>query len=256
MNEPSPAQRHARPLATPAYVTDRLKPKLGTASYLHLSDLLEFLATESRTISGTVVDLGAGGAPYRSLFANATYIAADIAGAGGSDVLIGEDGRVPMADGAADIVLSTQVLEHVRDPDRYLSECHRLLVPSGSLILTTHGSFHDHACPDDFFRWTLQGLEVLLDRAGFEIESASKLTCGWRAVAQLAFTSLSSSTDPGHAAGQGPTSPDVRHRIGRIGTSIVQRVLHSVTRSSARRKDVEAVTFYVAVGVRAKRRDS
>ena len=64
-----------------------------------------------------------------------------------------------------DIVLSTQVLEHVADPTTYLSECRRLLRSGGFLVVTTHGLMHYHPDPEDYWRWTSAGLRKLLVEA-------------------------------------------------------------------------------------------
>jgi SAM-dependent methyltransferase len=44
---------------------------------------------------------------------------------------------LPFPDHSFDTVLSFQVIEHVRDPARYLSEVRRVLRPGGHLVLTT-----------------------------------------------------------------------------------------------------------------------
>jgi SAM-dependent methyltransferase len=44
---------------------------------------------------------------------------------------------LPFADGAFETVLSFQVIEHVRDAERYLAEIVRVLVPGGTLVLAT-----------------------------------------------------------------------------------------------------------------------
>jgi SAM-dependent methyltransferase len=45
--------------------------------------------------------------------------------------------RLPSADGVFDVVLSFQVIEHVRAVDRYLSEARRVLAPEGVLMVVT-----------------------------------------------------------------------------------------------------------------------
>ena len=51
--------------------------------------------------------------------------------------LITADGSLPFADASFDTVLSFQVLEHIRDPTRYLASIRRVLAPDGKLILAT-----------------------------------------------------------------------------------------------------------------------
>ena len=51
------------------------------------------------------------------------------------------DGPLPFADGAFTLVWASEVLEHVADTARFLSEIRRVLAPGGRLLLTTpnHG---------------------------------------------------------------------------------------------------------------------
>lgn len=47
------------------------------------------------------------------------------------------DGGLPFADGAADAVLFSEVVEHLVDPDSALDELRRVLAPGGHLMLST-----------------------------------------------------------------------------------------------------------------------
>ena len=51
------------------------------------------------------------------------------------------DGALPLADGSLDVVWASEVIEHVADTARWLSEVRRVLVPRGRLLVTTpnHG---------------------------------------------------------------------------------------------------------------------
>jgi ubiquinone/menaquinone biosynthesis C-methylase UbiE len=51
------------------------------------------------------------------------------------------DGALPFDDGSFDVVWASEVIEHVADTARWLSEVRRVLVPGGRLLLTTpsHG---------------------------------------------------------------------------------------------------------------------
>ncbi len=50
-------------------------------------------------------------------------------------------GPLPLADGAVDLVWASEVIEHVADTARWLSEVRRVLAPRGRLLITTpfHG---------------------------------------------------------------------------------------------------------------------
>lgn len=52
-------------------------------------------------------------------------------------ILLGDDGKVPLADGSCDAVFALWVLEHTVRPQAFLDECLRLLAPGGRLALLT-----------------------------------------------------------------------------------------------------------------------
>jgi SAM-dependent methyltransferase len=90
---------------------------------------------------------------------------------------ISPDGRVPLPDHCADVVLSAQVLEHVADLDAYCAEIRRLLKPGGTLLLSTHGSWFYHPIPQDHRRWTRTGLALDLETRGLKVEETISI-CG------------------------------------------------------------------------------
>jgi len=70
-------------------------------------------------------------------------------------------------------VLCSEVLEHVRRPWVALPELRRVMRPGGWLVVTTLFAFPEHGFPDDFYRYTRNGLAGLLEDAGFkDIETA------------------------------------------------------------------------------------
>jgi SAM-dependent methyltransferase len=171
------------------YLLQRSEPKPGETFYLHLSDLAEALRGIDAPQSGAhMLDFGCGGSPYRGFFPGAHYKTADFGDAPDLDFRIQSDGAIDAHGETFDVVLSTQVLEHIDNVDRYLDQCRLLLRPGGTLILTTHGTFEDHPCPGDFRRWTAEGLRIDLERRGFDVARVCKTTTNARALAFLLQT--------------------------------------------------------------------
>ena len=180
-----PANNDWQAIARTDYIRQRLAPSWADPFYLHLSDLRLALEPYAGDEALCLLDFGCGGSPYRPLFPHADYRRADFAASSGLDYIITEDSKVTEDPATFDIVLSTQVLEHAASPEVYLAECCRLLKPGGRLICTTHGTYEDHGCPDDYHRWTAQGLERAMERAGFSVQQLMKLTTGPRALLYL-----------------------------------------------------------------------
>lgn len=132
---------------------------------------LQALARELRVPPrARVLDYGCASAPYREFFpGDSEYVGADFAGNPDASLRLNADGTVPAEDRSFDVVVSTQVLEHVAEPRLYLSECFRVLRPGGQLLLSTHGVFVYHPDPGDYWRWTSAGLKREIEHAGFEM---------------------------------------------------------------------------------------
>lgn len=101
-----------------------------------------------------VLDLGCGLGDFTAAFAAAgagAVIGAEVADAalrrararhpGLTFELVPFEGPLPYEDNAFELVWASEVIEHVADTGRWLSEARRVLVPRGRLLLTTpaHG---------------------------------------------------------------------------------------------------------------------
>jgi SAM-dependent methyltransferase len=118
----------------------------------------------------TVVDYGCADRPYvQFLPYGVSYVGVDLRGNPAADLEIAPDGTIPVPPGTVDLVLSTQVLEHVEEPRAYLAECARVLRPGGKLLLSTHGIMYYHPDPADYWRWTCAGLRRLIEDQGFGV---------------------------------------------------------------------------------------
>jgi len=124
-------------------------------------------------IKGRVIDLGCGEAPYKDdiLKLADEYIGVDWKSSfhnqSNVDVFANLCEKLPFDDCYADVVVSFQVMEHLPEPDFFLSECYRILRPGGKLFITVPFMWHVHEAPYDYFRYTRYGLEYLLSKNGF-----------------------------------------------------------------------------------------
>jgi ubiquinone/menaquinone biosynthesis C-methylase UbiE len=69
--------------------------------------------------------------------------------------------HLPFADGEFDVVISDQVIAHLEDPRRALSEAFRVLRPRGLGIHTTRVCGPPSLYPQDYFRFTRDGLRAI-----------------------------------------------------------------------------------------------
>lgn len=69
-----------------------------------------------------------------------------------------------------DFVICEQVLEHVPDPVRAVENLYALCRPGGTLLVSTPFLVRIHGSPDDFWRFTPNGMRLLLQRGGFDVD--------------------------------------------------------------------------------------
>jgi SAM-dependent methyltransferase len=136
-------------------------------------------------MTGRLLDLGCGSAPYREdiLTAVEAYVGVDWPGtlhdARRIDVFADLAAPLPFADACADTVTVFKVLEHLREPGRFLRECARVLRPGGRIVILVPFLWQVHEAPHDYFRYTRYGLEYLLTEAGFDDVSVREKTGFW-----------------------------------------------------------------------------
>lgn len=85
--------------------------------------------------------------------------------------VFGDGGRLPVRDDSVDTVLSTEVLEHVFEPQVLVREMARVVRPGGRVLITVPFIQPLHELPSDYFRFTPSSLRALAEAAGLEVES-------------------------------------------------------------------------------------
>ncbi len=124
-----------------------------------------------------VLDVGAGSCPYRALFSHCDYRTQDFTGLEASQLRYGNYGRIdyvcdatdiPVEDASFDVVLCTEVLEHVPEPQRMVREFARILRSGGTLLLTAPLGSGLHQEPYHFYGgYTPFWYQKFLGEAGF-----------------------------------------------------------------------------------------
>lgn len=134
-----------------------------------LDTFLARYATDAKTL-----DIGCGNDQYGNYFPSRTTV--DIEQREGIDVDIIADAHDlhQIADASYDVILCTEVLEHLHTPARAIAEFKRVLAPGGLLILTTRFVYPLHDTPHDYYRYTKYGLQHLLQ--DFAIETLEEET--------------------------------------------------------------------------------
>ncbi|MFQ5700792.1 MAG: class I SAM-dependent methyltransferase [Acidobacteriota bacterium] len=154
----------------------------------------------------TVVDIGGRGRPYADLLDDGLrqdglavrHLVIDLDPQ--ADIM-GLAESLPLAAASADVVLCTQVLEHVADPARAVSEMARVLKADGACLLSTHGTWFYHPDPEDYWRWTHAGLTELFRQAGFRDIRVRPVGGAKLTLAVLGLTALERSIGEGAAGG-------------------------------------------------------
>ena len=159
------------------------------AAPLERASIYRFVAEQARLLApgSRVVDIGAGEAPYRELFSEHRYVTLDRADTphSGEVDMHGYADSIPVEDGSFDVVLCTQVLEHVPEPLDALREFRRVLRSGGIMIATVPFLWEEHETPYDYYRYTRYGIEHLAHSAGFTDAEVRPRTDCFTTLAQL-----------------------------------------------------------------------
>jgi len=122
-----------------------------------METFLAAYASEKETL-----DVGSGNKPYIHLFPHSKTV--DVQERPGHPLdYVGDAHDLHMIpDASFDVILCSEVLEHLHSPHLAVAEFRRILRPGGLLLLTTRFVYPLHETPVDYYRYTPYGLRHLL----------------------------------------------------------------------------------------------
>jgi SAM-dependent methyltransferase len=130
-----------------------------------------------------------------------------------------DDSRLPFDDGSVSAIFCGEVIEHLRDPDRFLDELARVLEPEGICILTT----------PNLASW-LNRLALLLGWTPFNVETTSRSTYGrpeWSFYQRRSRAVRPEQNIPGHIYVM--TVPALNRVVTQHGFSVVDSVPYGLS---------------------------
>ncbi len=111
--------------------------------------------------------------------------------------IVADASCLPQEDNSVDAIVCESLLEHVADPAKVVAEIKRVLKPGGLVYVTVPFIAGFHSSPNDYYRWTKQGLREIM--AGFEEKESGvmygptsallSILCEWLSLV-LSFGSL------------------------------------------------------------------
>lgn len=144
---------------------------------LHPQWLTDRLHIRSRRLLGEIkqsliLDIGSGNSQYGGVLESSNrlyrldYPQTNQRYRGSPDVYA-DACNLPFKTGSLDIVFLFEVLEHLVADDQALREIHRVLKSGGKIYASVPFVYPVHDAPHDYRRYTIHGLRLLLNEAGF-----------------------------------------------------------------------------------------
>ena len=159
-------------------VADRLTPSLWQYDYPVLRSLRQDVEgllglVRADGADAMALDVGSLRSPYKAILEGRGYAVRtlDLTTEQGAD-FAGRAEATGRPDASVDLVLCTQVLEHVRTPWVAMREFQRILRPGGQLLITIPHVWFYHPHPGDYWRVTQEGIVALCEDAGFRVREA------------------------------------------------------------------------------------
>lgn len=137
-------------------VRNRLRPWIVDSNYFAcksskktFSKLLKYKDSKIR-----ILDIGCGEKIFESIFPNAEYIGVDNDKNNKKADIVCDASKLPFKDAYFDIIIGSEVLEHVYEIDKTISEIKRVCKKKGYIYISTPFFFPKHSYHSDFYRYT------------------------------------------------------------------------------------------------------
>ena len=153
-----------------------------------------YLKNQNDLFSGVVVDIGGEATNYRGTFQPPRHQVLEwsivnIDPSSGADIIAPAD-NIPLPDQYADVVLMTEVLEHLQNPEAALAETERLLKPGGIMIATMPFMYQVHGDPHDYTRWTAYALKLKIEQTGMNVIALNSMGGTWSVIYDILRSQL------------------------------------------------------------------
>lgn len=197
-------------------------------STILLAETITHVLPETATV---VVDVGGGEAPYAGAIGSTMHLAVDRRAPDftlATDQVVGDACRLPVGDSAADLVLCTEVVEHVPDDRVLYAELRRIVTDDGLLVLSAPFVHALHESPHDYRRPTSAGLVHGLTTAGFAVETIDAVGGTGDVLADLLIRSAGPKVSAVARRMPGSLGRSARLTFRRVQRSLADRSLRRV----------------------------
>jgi len=157
------------------------RDSLRRADYFVMRNFGKFMLRELRSSvrpGVKVADVGCGEQPLRRTIEDlgGLYTGIDVTqNAQRSVDIVADISALPVRASTFDVVLCSDVLEHLRTPTQALAELSRVLRAGGSLVLSVPFAYPLHEVPHDYLRFTPYWFAMWAEPNGFTVARSERL---------------------------------------------------------------------------------
>jgi len=168
------------------------RPNLFSPVYLSNVFIVKSVNKYSNDFRGVLLDLGSGNNPYYHMFKDriSNYITLDYPQKSRVALhkkpnLYADGQKICLRSNSIDTCLCTGVMEYINYPDKLVREINRILKPGGMAYFSVPLLYPVHHDKIDYFRFTRNGIKIILERNGFKVSSILKMGGFWVFVIQM-----------------------------------------------------------------------